>query len=158
MLKFKHGNYKQSYRMYSLILSVFRTIFKVSKHARVSSHILAWISLFSEIVYQLQFEYKKFSILQSNLHILHGIDHIEQNIMFHVKYTAKLAFGITPHCALTTLHLLSACLVLRSQYPQSRNCPRYWLVLLHCPCQLSCPGDAACLMWIFRFHPVNHIS
>ena len=144
--------------MYFLILCVFRTIFKVSKHARVSSHILAWISLFSEIVYQLQFEYKKFSILQSNLHILHGIDHIEQNIMFHVKYTAKLAFGITPHCALTTLHLLSACLVLRSQYPQSRNCPGYWLVLLHHPRQLSCPGDAACLMWIFRFHPVNHIS
>ena len=73
--------------MYFLILCVFRTIFKVSKHARVSSHILAWISLFSEIVYQLQFEYKKFSILQSNLHILHGIDHIKQNIMFHIKYT-----------------------------------------------------------------------
>ena len=88
MFKFKHWNYKQSYRMYFLILSVFRTIFKVSKHARVSSHILAWILLFSEIVYQLQFEYKKFSILQSNLHILHGINHIEQNIMFHIKYTA----------------------------------------------------------------------
>ena len=87
MLKFKHGNYKQSYRMYFLILSVFRTIFKVSKHARVSSHILAWILLFSETVYQLQFEYKQFSILQSNLHILHGIDHIKQNIMFHIKYT-----------------------------------------------------------------------